>query len=436
MSIHKLYGIFNQIETHGAKTVKEQILKNNEGDMEFREALCFLLNPYIVTGISTKKMNKKIKDGLQVKGFIMDFKHLMEHLKTNNSGRDGDILMIQNFINNQETPELQEFIKKFVTKDLKLGISEKTVNKVYGKGTIPSFAVMLAESFEKKVDKVAGKFYVTLKIDGNRCVAIRDADGVKFFSRKGRAIEGMTELEEQFNNLLPIGHVYDGELLLVNKDNVASDVLFRATQKVVKKDGIKKDLDFHIFDFLTIHDFQNGKSKTTYTQRRNQMDMLETHVESCENIHILPVLYEGDDKSVIPAILQVVEENGFEGLMVNTADGLYQDKRTVDLLKVKTMKSADLLVMSVVKAIDGEFKGLMRRVNVEYKGNLVGCGSGFSLEQRKLFIDNPDLICGTIIEVQHFGESKDDKTGLPSLRFPIFKGIRDDKTVEDINYGE
>jgi DNA ligase 1 len=437
MDLHKIYGIMNQIETQSAKTTKEQILKNHKGDEDFLEALNFLLNPYIVTGISTKKMNKKFKSGLQVKGFIQDFKHLIEHLKNNNSGRDGDILMIQNYINTLESEELQTFVKKFVTKDLKLGISEKTVNKVYGKGTIPSFAVMLAESFEKKHDKVKGKFYITLKLDGNRCVVINSEDGIKFFTRKGQEIDGMSELVEQFNEL-PKGWVFDGELLLKNKDNLNSADLFRATQKVVRKDGEKKDLEFHVFDALPITEFKDGKSKKTYEQRRNNLDLMFGHFDDGQmpSIHLLPVLYEGDDKSVIPVIMKKVEADGLEGLMVNTAKGLYQTKRTVDLLKVKTMKTADLLVMSVEKAIDGQFAGLLGRVNVEYKGNLVGVGSGFTLEQRRQFVENPDLICGKVIEVQFFEESKDEKTGEPSLRFPVFKGIRHDKTIEDVNYGE
>lgn len=438
MSIHKIYGIMNQLETQSAKTIKEQILKNNEGDKDFLEALTFLLNPYIVTGISTKKMKKKVKDfELQFKNHnLLTLKDLINYLHVNNSGRDYDVFVIQQFANSQESEELSKFITKFATKDLKLGISEKTVNKVYGKGTIPSFAVMLAESFEKKHDKVKGKFFVTLKLDGNRCVAIKENDEVKFFSRKGQEINGMTELAEQFKPL-PNNWVFDGELLLVNKDNLPSDELFRATQKVVRKDGDKKNLEFYMFDAITLAEFKNGKSKNGYEKRRNALDTLfEPKTEESHLLHILPVLYVGEDKSVIPTIMKKVEEDGYEGLMVNTANGLYQSKRVVDLLKVKTMKTADLLVMSIEKAIDGQFEGLMGRVNVEYKGGLVGVGSGFTLEQRREFVQNPDLICGKIIEVQFFEESKDEKTGQPSLRFPVFKGIRDDKTVDDINYGE
>lgn len=439
MDINNIYSVMKQLENESSKNAKEVILKQNEGNTDFREALTFLLNPYIVTGISTKKMNKRLKLTDTFKeGVITDFKTLIEYLKKNNSGRDIDIMRIQTYIymvNKDVDVDVRKFLHKFVTKTLKLGISEKTVNKVYGKDTIPTFAVMLAESYEKKKDKVKGKFYITLKLDGNRCIAIVEDGGVKFFSRKGQPIEGMVELEEQFSTF-PNG-VYDGEVLLVNKDNLPSDELFRATQKVIRKDGDKKNLEFYIFDTLTISEFKEGKSKRTYEQRRNILDtVIKNFTGRAGNIYVLEVLYAGEDKRLIPAYASVVEEQGYEGVMVNTASGLYQTKRVNDLLKVKSMKTADLLVMSIEKAIDGQFEGLLSRVNVEYKGNLVGVGSGFTLEQRRQFIEDPDLICGKIIEVQFFEESQDEKTGQPSLRFPVFKGIREDKTVDDINYGE
>jgi DNA ligase-1 len=448
MDVHKIYGIMHQLETQSAKTTKEQILKKNKGDKDFLEALTFLLNPYIVTGISTKKMKKRVVGKVDgASNPITNFGQLIYYLSKNNSGRDIDIFYIQQYIDTLDSEELQTFVKKFVTKDLKLGISEKTVNKVYGTDTIPTFAVMLAESYEKKQDKVKGKFYITLKLDGNRCVAIKENGKTKFFSRKGQEIDGLVQLENEFRHL-PDNRVYDGELILVNKDNLPSAELFRATQKVVRKDGEKKNLEFHMFDTLPLSEFKAGKSKKKYEQRRNELDLIfgkladttiGDAVEAIEPIFfikLVEVMYEGADKSVIPAYASVVEEQGYEGLMINTADGLYQSKRVNNLLKVKSMKTADLLVMSVEKAIDGQFEGLLGRVNVEYRGNLVGVGSGFTLEQRRQFIDNPDEIVGKIIEVQFFEESQDEKTGQPSLRFPVFKGIRFDKGVEDINYGE
>lgn len=432
----ELVSIFHELKNESSRNGKEAILKKYEDNELFKEVLKFVFNPYIVTGISTKKINKKIKLNEYVT-IIRDIQGLMDYLKRLNSGRDTDILSVQYFMDRLETDEEKELAKQIATKSLKVGITEKTINKVYGKGFIPSFAVMLAESYAKKESKVKGKFYVTLKLDGNRCVAIKDNGKVNFFTRQGKEINGMTELEEQFR-CLPDGWVFDGELLLVNEDNLSSDDLFRATQKVVRKDGEKKDLEFYMFDTLPIAEFKDGKSKNTYEKRRNQLDLFEGILaeSGSPNIRILPVLYVGENKEMISVLMKWAEEADHEGLMINVADGLYVTKRTDNLLKVKKFKTADLLVMSIEKAVDKQFEGLLGRVNVEYKGNLVGVGSGFTIEQRREFIDNPDLICGKIIEVQYFEESKDEKTGQPSLRFPVFKGIRHDKGVDDINYGE
>lgn len=436
--IKEVFDIMSKIENESSKNGKEAILKEYKDHEDFVEALKFLLNPFIVTGISTKKMSKRFKSseiGEAVKSYsINDLNSLMEYLKDNNSGRDIDVKRIQYLITKQYETSLGNFIYRFVTKDLKLGISEKTVNKVYGKGAIPSFGVLLAESFAKKAEKIIGKFFVTLKLDGNRCTIIKNNGTVKFFTRKGIEMEGLVELASQFT-YFPDETVFDGEILLINKDNLKSDALYRATQKVIRKDGEKKDLEFHMFDIIPLQEFKEGKSKANYEARRHRLDnLIKPIVEDNKFVHVLPVLYEGNDKSIIPTLLQEVEEKGYEGLMVNTANGFYVTKRTNDLQKVKSMITADLLVTGLEESIDGQFKGLLGRVNVEYKGNSVGVGSGFTLEQRREFVENPDLIIGKIIEVSYFEESINEKDGLPSLRFPVFKCIREDKGVEDVNY--
>lgn len=429
-----LIKIINDLKSDSSRTSKEKILKDNENDALFRYVLKFVYNPFIVTGLSTKKVNKKVKVEIDNKHDFKEIEEVLRYLKVHNSGRDYDIAVVQNFINKLSTKEAKDIAKQIVTKSLKVGITEKTINKVYGKDEIPSFSVMLAESYAKQESSLTGEFYITQKLDGNRCVAIKDNDEVRFFTRKGQPIEGMKELEKEIMKLRN-GIVLDGELLLRNDNNLPADELFRETQKVVRKDGIKKNLEFYAFDILSVEEFKNGISINKYEHRREELESLFSFFgEDFEYTKVLPVLYKGDDKNMIAVLMKYAEEKGWEGLMVNTASGLYQNKRTTDLLKVKRMKTADILVVSLEKAIDGQFKDLLARVNVEYKGNLVGVGSGFSIEERKKFAENPDLIVGKIIEVQYFEESKDDKTGQPSLRFPVFKGIREDKDINDVNY--
>jgi len=434
----ELYAIFQELQSTTSRNEKEAILKEYKDHELFRFTLKFLYDPYIVTGLSKKKINKKVK-AFPIESSNYDFdniKQVMSYLTVNNSGKDYDIYVVQNFINKLPTKELKDFAKKIFTKSLKVGITEKTINKVYGKGTIPSFSVMLAESYAEKEKKVKGKFYITLKLDGNRCVALKENNNVKFYTRKGQPIEGMVDLEEEFKDL-PSGYAYDGELLLVNKDNLPSDELFRKTQTVVRKDGIKKDLEFHLFDIVPIDEFKAGKSKNTYEHRRNQLESIVSFAETkrrqeFEYVKVLPVLYCGEDKQMISVLMKWVEENKYEGLMLNTADGLYEAKRTDALLKIKKFKTADLLCMGL-KEGTGQFEGMLGAILVEYKGNLVEVGSGFTIEDRKFFWENKDEITGKIVEVQYFEESK-NKNGGTSLRFPVFRCVRHDKTVDDIRY--
>ena len=62
-------------------------------------------------------------------------------------------------------------------------------------------------------------------------------------------------------------------------------------------------------------------------------------------------------------------------------------------------------------------------------------GSGFSLEERRLYLDKPELIVGKVVEIGYFEISSNESTGDYGLRFPTWKGIiRDDKTeLSDLN---
>lgn len=437
-----LIEIIEKFKNTSSRNDKEDLLEKYKDNQLFVDVLKFVYNPFIVTGLSTKKINKKVDNIIEEKHQFTELENVIDYLSINNSGRDYDIAVVQHFLKQAEVKygeDSVQYFKDIFTKDLKIGLTSNTINKIYGKNTIHSFGVMLAESYSKHEDWIKGEFYITKKLDGNRCVAIVDEDGVNFFTRKGKAIEGMDSLTKTFNSL-PNG-VYDGEIILKNDNNLSTSELFRATQKEVRTDGKKENLEFYIFDCVTLSEFKNGKSTRNYEARRMYLDDIITKLlvnisnkNQYQDVFVLPVLYKGNNKEEIEKLMLYAGKMDWEGLMINSADGLYQTKRVKDLLKVKKMVTADLLCISLENAIDGQFKGIMGRINVDYKGTLVGVGSGFTIEERQQFTENPDSIIGKIIEVSYYEETKNEKTGKPSLRFPVFKGIRDDKGIEDIRY--
>lgn len=66
----------------------------------------------------------------------------------------------------------------------------------------------------------------------------------------------------------------------------------------------------------------------------------------------------------------------------------------------------------------------MTNIIFEIDGNEVSCGSGFGLEERNKYYNNPELIVNKLVTIKYFEKCSDSKTNLPSLRFPIFKGIK------------
>ena len=107
----------------------------------------------------------------------------------------------------------------------------------------------------------------------------------------------------------------------------------------------------------------------------------------------------------------------------------YEGKRTKNLLKVKSFHDEEYIVRGtesgpirhIVDGVDVE-EDMLSRIMIEHKGNMVGVGSGFSMEQRKDFHDDPTLIVGKTITVQYFEESQ-NQDGDFSLRFPVIKHI-------------
>ena len=421
--------ILKSIKRERGRTKKEEILANNQNNTDLVKLLKFLLDPNVVTGISKRKVNKKIKDILPTNK-VNDIFDVIEYLEENNTGRDEDIVVVQNFLNSVDERYV-DIVKEILTKTFKIGVTAKTINKIYGKNTIPEFNVMLAESFDKHKSKVNGEFYITLKIDGIRAVARKEEGKIKFFTRQGKQIFGLNEIEKDVAKF-PKDVVLDGELLLTDED-MSTNELFRATQKVVSSDGIKRGLKFIVFDMLSPKEFDDGQSINPYSFRHESLTRILSYMsDDLKYISAVPLLYHGEDKSVIPSIMKTVTEQGFEGLMLNVADGLYLTKRTTNLLKIKKFKTADLRCIAVEEG-SGKNTGTLGAILVHYKGGITKVGSGFTDTQRRMFWSNPDLIVNKIVEVQYFEESINEKTKQPSLRFPVFLTIRDDKDEENID---
>lgn len=363
---------------------------------------------------------------------------LREYLKPLWEPSKNHNLSIVNCINAMRKVNINPtFIESIVNRELRLGIGTSLLEKT-------SVSPMLAKKFEGKLDFDAGGYYITEKLDGNRCIAQYVNGQWQFTSRNGKPMHvdfDMRGLSKEF--------VYDGEVMtrqqtiksqklyenVVKQNKVAaltdsSTIDFRSASGLINRHDTNKDLVYNIFDVANCN--------VSYKDRRIYLNDLLNFGDLSNEVRILPVLnkYTNCDEICISKLLDFVTSQGAEGLMINYGSAKYQNKRTGSLLKYKQVQTIDMKVIDWEYGI-GKYEGMVGYLVCEILTNdckYITCkvGTGFTDEQRLSWALKPELILNKIIEVAYFSLSQNmntDGTKTYSLRFPRMKSIRSDKII-------
>ena len=225
---------------------------------------------------------------------------------------------------------------------------------------------------------------------------------------------------------LGMGWFYDGELIRKNIDNLSDGENFRIGTGIINSDAAtKEEIKFVIFDYFAESDVKNKRSTAKYKVRRDMLNKLREVIteKKLQNVEIVTMVYEGTDQTQIMKWLDYAVDEGWEGLMLNK-DSTYKCKRTTDLIKIKRFFSMDLPIIGTIEG-EGRLKGTLGALVVRYKGNQINVGSGFDDCTRNKLWENRASLIGRIIEVKYKEITKDKKTGLESLQFPIYVCFRE-----------
>lgn len=426
-----------EIQANNSKKYKQEVLKKYKDDEDIKRYLKIAFDPYTVYGISYKKLSKDF--GYNGEREDLKVFELFDYLAEHNTGSTAEIVECQLALGYAAAYDLESsyILTKLICKDLSIGVDAKTINSVIP-GCVPTFDCMLANKYFDKPEKLSGKsFAITTKLDGFRLIAMKDEYGnVSFYSRVGKLIEGLVEIEEEVKNGFAAGLVLDGELTVSNYFELESKEAYKAASKIISQKGDvqKTGLTYRVFDILTIEEWRVQNCTHTYGERRNLLEGLFGYaLAPIPHIELLPVLYQGDDTSKVQELLDKVVSEGGEGVMINLLNSTYKFTRCWDIMKVKKFQSLDLEVIDLEEG-SGRLAGTLGAILVRYKGgNVVRVGSGFSDEERMLYWSQPDLILHKIVEIKYF-ESTRNADGQESLRFPTWvSNIRDprDKATPD-----
>lgn len=406
---------------------KCEFIKAHRDDIYFKRFLYFALNPMLTYNISKKSTDKLMAeenfDGQKLI-FFNDIFECCEHLSRLRGMDDATLRQVKMLLN-VKYPEMDErdLYIQLLSKKVRLGIAAKTINKIIP-NLIPEWEVQQAYTVEKYPLKEGTEFWLTQKLNGARATLYEG----QLLARSGMPYKGLEHITDALSWLRVAGFVADGELTLKDKGDLSDNEAFRVSTGILNSDNVNKTvICYTIFDMIPVKDFDALKPQVTYRYRRDILNQFAERIADTDGaVKVLPVLYHGTDQSKIEELLEQMVREDKEGLIINT-DAPYRRTRHKGILKVKRFYTMDLPIIRCEEGT-GRLSGTLGAFVLKYKENEVKVGSGFTDEQREQFWNNRDDMEGLLCEVKYKEISQDKGTGLESLQFPVFVGIRTDKT--------
>ena len=425
--------IIDQLEANNSRLAKEAILTQamEAGYTEFFDGVRMALDPLVTFGVKQVPEKDEVIAGQGCEWRI--FKELTDKLiareLTGHAARDAINLVMSS----ATAEQWNGFYRRILIKDLRCGVSEKTVNKIakkFPQYSIPVFTCPLAHDSANHEKKMIGKKQIEIKLDGVRVITIVRDNKVEMFSRNGKQFHNFGHIIEELENVLqqkpsPYDLVLDGEVMSANFQDLM--------KQVHRKDGKQTtDAVLHLFDMCPLNDFQKGIWDTPQARR----SLLVKHwVEENDDIlkHVQALDWEDVDLSTKEGQNRFVELNkaavdgGYEGVMIKDVNAPYECKRTHSWLKAKPFIEVTLKVADVEEGT-GRNIGRLGAIILEGEDDgynySLNCGSGFTDAQRDQFWTERDNLIGQLVEIRADAKTKSQDSETYSLRFPRFKCFR------------
>ena len=431
--------IIQKLQSSNSRLFKEEVLLNEmkKRNVSFFDGLTLTYNRLLTFGV--KKVPESLNDGPGIEW--TEFKQLADKLLkrelTGHAARDE----IQNLMQKSKKDEWNFFFRRILQKDIRCGLSEKTINNVAKKNNyydflIPVFSCQLAQDCELHKKKLTGKKFLEIKLDGVRAITIiYPSRTVDIFSRNGKELNNFDHLKDEiikcldFNELnKPI--VLDGEIISKN---------FQELMKQIHRKNSTQNTDasLFLFDTLPLEDFKKGIYESMLEKRMFELkEIYQKYLSKSEKIKLIDSklvdldTLEGKEEFKKFNELSIVE--GYEGIMIKDPNSFYESKRSTSWLKSKPFIEISLEVKNYEEGT-GRNKGKLGAIIAEGEDNgrffKLNIGSGFTDSQRQNFWNNKEKLIGQIVEVRADSVSKSQDGDSWSLRFPRFKTFRGfDKT--------
>lgn len=311
----------------------------------------------------------------------------------------------------EATSQWEKKLKKGYTKTLESALAGE-VDAIITGGVTP----MLAHRFDQHGGKLAYPCYVQPKLDGHRCIAVVDADGkCTLWSRTRKPITSMGHIVAAVERLRLRSVALDGELY--NHDYKSR---FEELTSFIRDTDAKPGsevVQYHVYDVACSLTFSNRNAWLI-----ENIKLLRLQDPKTTRVSIRPVETSlvSDEDDLMLAFERFLKA-GYEGAIARNSKGLYVNKRSTDLLKIKVFADGDFRVVGVEEG-RGKLAGHAIFVcktsdGQEFRAKLVGEQEGL-----KKYWADPSLAVGRLLTVKYQGLT--GRAGVP--RFPVALRFRED----------
>ena len=422
--------IILELESDNSRLFKEGIVEKHLEDKVFQEGLVMCLDPLTTFGVKQVPECNEDGDGLSWNDFKKAADQLIDRKKTGHAARD----LILDLINSSKIDQWNNWYRRILIKDLRCGVSEKTVNNVAKKMDlefrVPIFSCMLAHDGAKHPKKIKGDCLVEYKYDGVRVVAIVKNGKATLYSRNGKIFTNFPHIESALSKKEYNNYVLDGEVM--------SDDFQALMKQVYRKSGAKTDDAYlALFDILPLKEFNDGKSKLNSIERKEKLNELaQTFEDAIKLVDYEIVNFDTEEGQIkFSDMNKEALEKGFEGLMIKPNDNFYECKRSHAWLKIKPFIEVTLKIIDIQEG-SGKHEGKLGAFHVEGEDDgkffSLSVGSGLTDDDRERFWAAKDKLVGRMVEIRADAITQSIEGEHFSLRFPRFKNFRGFKEDEKI----
>lgn len=431
--------ILEELEATAGSLAKRDILTENSDNELLKRVFVAAQDPYTVYYVNKFKMPPPREDvgdddDARLEVFLAGINTLLATRQlTGNAAKDW---VIDRF--REMTDEQQKWCQRIILRNLRVGIQESTVNKVWP-GTLKSFACALAETLKstfvegegiKLLEPVAYPVRVEPKLDGLRCVAVKKDGEVTFYTRNGTVLETLPKIKAALEAGLYDNVVLDGEAMGEDWNESASVLMARKTHKD------DSNIVYNIFDAMLLADWVAQASAMPYHER---VQLVSTVIDAVQNVSLSPIRQVphimARNEVELLAFFQKCMDEGFEGVMLKTLDTPYKFKRSAHILKLKPVVTYEGVIVAPYEGRRGtKREGLFGGFEVVLpNGVITRVGGGFSdALKADIQLNGPDSFVGKIVEIEAQPDpmTSDGLTKDGKARFPVFTRFRDEGDVD------